>query len=75
MATSNSFEHSSSFPPGGGENIAAGYGSPEEVVTAWMDSSGHRANILNPSYSRVGAGYAYCSGTKYGSYWTLQFGP
>ncbi len=75
MASSNSFQHSSSFPAGGGENIAAGYGSPGEVVSAWMNSEGHRANILNSSYTQVGVGYAYCSGTSYGSYWTLQFGP
>ena len=75
MATSNSFDHSSSFPAGGGENIAAGYGSPGDVVAAWMSSEGHRANILNSSYTQVGVGYAYCSGSTYGSYWTLQFGP
>ena len=75
MATSNTFQHSSSFPAGGGENIAAGYASPGEVVAAWMDSDGHRANILNPSYAQVGVGYAYCNISTYGHYWTLQFGP
>ena len=75
LATSNSFYHSSSFPAGGGENIAAGYDTPADVVAAWMNSEGHRANILNSSYTQVGAGYAYCTGSTYGSYWTLQFGP
>lgn len=40
-----------------GENIAWGYKSPEEVVEAWMNSPGHRANILNKSYTKLGVGY------------------
>jgi uncharacterized protein YkwD len=75
MAADNIFEHSASFPAGGGENIAAGYASPAEVVSAWMNSEGHRANILNSSYSQAGAGYAFCNSSTYGNYWTLQFGP
>ena len=39
-----------------GENIAAGQTSPERVMTAWMNSEGHRANILNASFTRLGVG-------------------
>ncbi|MEV5963294.1 CAP domain-containing protein [Kribbella sp. NPDC051952] len=39
------------------ENIAVGYSSPSAVVTGWMNSPGHRQNILNCSYSMIGIGY------------------
>lgn len=39
-----------------GENIAAGQPTPQDVMTAWMNSSGHRANILHPSYTHIGVG-------------------
>lgn len=51
-----------------GENIAKGQTTPEAVVNAWMNSSGHRANILSSSFTHIGVGYA--SG---GSYWTQMF--
>ena len=51
-----------------GENIAMGYRTPQSVVTGWMNSSGHRANILNSSYTKIGVGYV-----ADGSYWTQQF--
>ena len=51
-----------------GENIAMGYSSPQAVVNGWMNSSGHRANILNPSYTQIGVGYV-----AQGSYWTQMF--
>lgn len=54
-----------------GENIAAGY-SASGVVSAWMASSGHRANILNSRYTGVGVGFA--KGTCYSSYWVQIFG-
>jgi uncharacterized protein YkwD len=57
-----------------GENIAAGHLSPEEVVDAWMDSPGHRENILNPDYTQVGVGYVASSDSTYGSYWTTVYG-
>ena len=48
-----------------GENIAYGYSSPQAVVDAWMNSSGHRANILNASYTQIGVGHVqdgnYCT--------------
>ncbi|MBE7003315.1 MAG: hypothetical protein E7425_03395 [Ruminococcaceae bacterium] len=51
-----------------GENIAMGYRTPEAVVNAWMNSPGHRANILNASYTTLGVGYV-----ADGSYWTQHF--
>jgi uncharacterized protein YkwD len=39
------------------ENIAVGYSSPSAVVTGWMNSPGHRANILNCTYTMIGIGY------------------
>lgn len=51
-----------------GENIAMGQRTPEAVVNAWMNSSGHRANILNSSYTKIGVGYV-----SDGNYWTQMF--
>ncbi len=50
------------------ENIAKGQRTPSEVVNAWMNSSGHRANILNSSYTKIGVGYVGS-----GNYWTQMF--
>lgn len=52
-----------------GENIAAGQQTVSEVMDAWMNSPGHRANILNASYTDMGIGVAY--GGEYGIYWTM----
>ena len=54
------------------ENIAAGQSSPEDVVNTWMNSEGHRANILNPDLKQIGIGY-YKSGSNYIHYWTQCF--
>lgn len=51
-----------------GENIAKGYTTPQAVVNGWMNSSGHRANILNSSYTHIGVGYVAS-----GNYWTQMF--
>ena len=51
-----------------GENIAMGYSSAAAVVEGWMNSPGHRANILNASFTHIGVGY-YASG----HYWTQMF--
>lgn len=51
-----------------GENIARGQRSPEAVVNAWMNSSGHRANILSTSFTQIGVGYV-----ADGNYWTQMF--
>ena len=48
-----------------GENIASGQKSASEVVNAWMNSPGHRANILNSSYSRIGSASVNIGGTLY----------
>ncbi|MCK9920809.1 CAP domain-containing protein [Frankia sp. AgPm24] len=53
------------------ENIAAGQPTPDAVVRAWMASPGHRANILNRSLRRIGAGPA--GGGPYGAHWTQDF--
>lgn len=54
-----------------GENIAAGQKTSREVMQAWMNSKGHRENILNPKYTELGVGQA--SGGSYGVYWTQMF--
>ncbi len=51
-----------------GENIAYGQRTPQAVVNAWMNSSGHRANILNSAYTQIGVGYV-----ANGNYWTQMF--
>lgn len=82
MSTNNYFDHTS--PTYGspfdmmkqfgisykaaGENIAKGQKTPEEVVNAWMNSEGHRANILSDKFTHIGVGYV-----ENGNYWTQQF--
>ncbi|WMM25322.1 CAP domain-containing protein [Tissierella sp. MB52-C2] len=85
MATKNYFSHTS--PTYGspfdmmksfgikyntaGENIAKGQLTAQSVVNGWMNSSGHRANIMNPSFNKIGVGLAKSSnGTNY---WTQMF--
>ncbi|MFF7381419.1 CAP domain-containing protein [Streptomyces griseoluteus] len=52
-----------------GENVAFGYATPEQVMAGWMNSPGHRENILNCSFKEIGVGLA-----QPGSYWTQDFG-
>ena len=54
-----------------GENIAAGQRSAEQVMNDWMNSSGHRANILNKNYTELGVGYI--TGGQYGTEWVQLF--
>ena len=54
-----------------GENIAAGQKSAQEVMNSWMNSSGHRANILNQNYTELGVGYV--KGGSYGTEWVQLF--
>lgn len=54
-----------------GENIAAGQKTSEQVMNDWMNSSGHRANILNKNYTQLGVGYV--TGGEYGTYWVQLF--
>lgn len=56
-----------------GENIAAGYGTPEEVMAGWMRSEGHRENILDPNFREIGVGY-YQGAGDYGVYWVQNLG-
>jgi uncharacterized protein YkwD len=60
------------YTAAGGENIAWGFGTAKDVMVAWMNSTGHRANILNCAYLATGVGVARKSdGTVY---WTQEFG-
>jgi len=64
------------------ENIGLGYDSPEAAVAGWMQSEGHRANILDPEFREIGAGYVYeaddtfaaCGDLACYHYWTQNFG-
>jgi len=49
-----------------GENIAMGQRSPEEVMTQWMNSEGHRKNIMNPAFTKIGVGFT-------NGYWVQEF--
>jgi uncharacterized protein YkwD len=56
-----------------GENIAAGYGTVNNVMDGWMGSDGHCANIMNPAFTQIGV--ACIKGTAantYGDYWTMD---
>jgi len=87
MATENYFSHTGSdgssasdrakregYSSGAGENISAGRKSPSDTIKGWMNSSGHRANILNATYTEIGFGHAYGSSSTYGHYWVQVFG-
>lgn len=54
-----------------GENIASGQTTPESVMQAWMNSQGHRENILKPGFTHIGVGYY--RGGSYGYMWTQEF--
>ncbi len=54
------------FYSSAGENIAYGYPTPESVMNGWMNSSGHRANILNARFGKLGVGF-------YQNYWVQDF--
>lgn len=53
------------------ENVAAGYATPVDAVNAWMNSSGHRANILNPQLVNIGV--AAATGSNGVTYWAMVF--
>src|SRR4028119_834567 len=59
------------------ENIAAGSSTPQQVVSSWMNSSGHRANILNPNLKEIGIGYYFLAddtgSVNFNHYWTQVF--
>lgn len=54
-----------------GENIAMGQRTPQEVMNAWMNSPGHRSNILNPTFTEIGVGLAKDKAGR--CYWTQMF--
>jgi uncharacterized protein YkwD len=55
-----------------GENVAYGFGDAATVMKGWMNSAGHRQNILNPSFTEIGIGYA--EGADGRPFWTQDFG-
>ena len=55
-----------------GENIATGQATPANVLRSWMNSPGHRSNILNREYTHLGVGLASSAGNR--NYWTQKFG-
>ena len=57
-----------------GENIAAGLGSPSQVVAGWLASPGHCANIMSPDFAEMGAAYVMEPQSELGIYWTQAFG-
>lgn len=61
------------YPSPQAENIAAGYTSPQSVMNGWMNSDGHRANILSTNSWEFGVGY-YEGGGSYYRYWVQNFG-
>lgn len=87
MATNNFFSHTGSdgsdpddrirdagYTCGAwGENIGAGYRTPEEAIAGWMASPDHRDNILSANFRHIGVGYAYHAAADYGHYWTQVF--
>jgi uncharacterized protein YkwD len=76
MASQRKLYHSSGPTSFGfrtwGENIAYGQSTPQAVVTAWMNSAGHRANILNCRFTQIGVGAQTDSGGRI--YWAQDFG-
>lgn len=56
-----------------GENIAAGYESPEAAMDGWMNSPGHRANILSKDFTKLGVGYYYKDDSEYKYHWVQMF--
>ena len=57
-----------------GENIAAGLGSPQQVVAGWLASPAHCANILSPDFTEMSAAYAINDEAAMEIYWTQVFG-
>lgn len=57
-----------------GENIYSSPSSPEAAMVGWMNSSGHRANILNTNYNKLGVGYTYVSDSQWKYHWVQLFG-
>lgn len=56
------------------ENIGAGYATMDAALTAWIQSPGHCANMMNPAYRDYGIACASAAASTYGTYWTQEFG-
>ena len=73
----NGYKFDSAFVTGKGhvigENLAGGQKTPKEVVQAWMDSPGHRKNMLSKNFSELGVVYCYFPNSKYKQYWVQHF--
>lgn len=73
----NGYNFASAFVTGKGhvvgENLAGGQKTPQEVVQAWMDSPGHRKNMLSKNFSELGVVYFYQPNSKYKHYWVQHF--
>ena len=57
-----------------GENIAAGGATPAQTIQQWMNSPGHRQNLLSRNFTQIGFGYVSAPSTAYGHYWVQVFG-
>jgi uncharacterized protein YkwD len=57
-----------------GENIAGGYATASGAIAAWMNSDGHRANMLSTDFREAGGGYAYSGTAELHNYWTMDYG-
>lgn len=57
-----------------GENIAAGQMKAEDAVAAWIGSPTHCANLMNPAFTEMGVAFAVDRTSKFGVYWTQEFG-
>jgi len=57
-----------------GENISVWRATPSETIQGWMNSEGHRKNILGSNFTEIGFGYAYSQSSDYGHYWVQVFG-
>ena len=62
------------FSTWAGEDLAAGYTGAAQVLQGWIDSPAHLAVLTNPAYRAIGIGRSYGGGSKYGWYWTADFG-
>lgn len=63
---------SAGYSAPGAENVARGQESPRVVMDAWLNSPGHRANLLNPQFTAIGVGVVFLA--RNGPCWTQNFG-
>jgi uncharacterized protein YkwD len=54
-----------------GENVAAGYATPQQTILAWLESAEHCANMMDPDFTEIGAACVRHKTSHYGTYWTL----